>query len=431
MLPRSPWRTARPARDSVQLWLPRCRWSLPSRRSPAPRRPRPSDQPGGTTGGARQPGPGPAAAARRPRCRTGLQEQQARGRRGPGGANAAEGGRRRRGGAGRRRGRARRHQEVVAWYAAAVYRDGGAVTPLTVLLSGGDPGDMVSALGFLDVVDAHAAAVIGAAEAHGRRPSTSRSAPRAALDAGAGSGPTPWPRGGRARGGGAAVTDELDEALGASTGSWRSSSRSSSRSTSGRRRTGRRTSTSSRRPGSTPPPAAALLDPAAGLPRPGAGRARRRRRPARRRTAARASPLAAGAAGRDARRGHRGDGRARAALRAGHRRAGVVGLRLAGAVGLRRGRHPAPRRPGRAVRRHDAGRRRPTSCPATWSSSATPESGLGHVGIALDAKTMLAADARAGAVVVRTLPADQVLGIGRPSLGQRAPVAGPGPPAGR
>ena len=40
---------------------------------------------------------------------------------------------------------------------------------------------------------------------------------------------------------------------------------------------------------------------------------------------------------------------------------------------------------------------------------------------------MLAADARAGAVVVRTLPADQVLGIGRPSLGQRAPVAVPGP----
>ena len=43
---------------------------------------------------------------------------------------------------------------------------------------------------------------------------------------------------------------------------------------------------------------------------------------------------------------------------------------------------------------------------------------------------MLAADARAGAVVVRTLPADQVLGIGRPSLGQRAPVAAPGPTGG-
>jgi cell wall-associated NlpC family hydrolase len=60
----------------------------------------------------------------------------------------------------------------------------------------------------------------------------------------------------------------------------------------------------------------------------------------------------------------------------------------------------------------------------------TAESGLGHVGIALDPTTMLAADARAGAVVVRTLPGDQVLGIGRPSLGQRAPVAAPGPAGG-
>jgi hypothetical protein len=58
------------------------------------------------------------------------------------------------------------------------------------------------------------------------------------------------------------------------------------------------------------------------------------------------------------------------------------------------------------------------------------ESGLGHVGIALDPKTMLAADARAGAVVVRSLPADQVLGIGRPSLGERPPVPAPGPSGG-
>ena len=58
------------------------------------------------------------------------------------------------------------------------------------------------------------------------------------------------------------------------------------------------------------------------------------------------------------------------------------------------------------------------------------ESGLGHVGIALDQQTMLAADARAGAVVARTLPADEVLSIGRPSLGQRAPEAAPGPTGG-
>jgi hypothetical protein len=60
----------------------------------------------------------------------------------------------------------------------------------------------------------------------------------------------------------------------------------------------------------------------------------------------------------------------------------------------------------------------------------TEESGLGHVGIALDPQTMLAADARAGAVVVRTLPGDQVIDIGRPSLGQRAAVAAPEPTGG-
>ena len=56
------------------------------------------------------------------------------------------------------------HPREVASYAAAVYRDGGAVTPLTVLLNGGDPGEVVAAMSFLDVVDAHAARVIGAAE---------------------------------------------------------------------------------------------------------------------------------------------------------------------------------------------------------------------------------------------------------------------------
>lgn len=41
------------------------------------------------------------------------------------------------------------HQREVAGYAAAVYRDGGALTPLTLLLTGADPGDVVAAMGFL------------------------------------------------------------------------------------------------------------------------------------------------------------------------------------------------------------------------------------------------------------------------------------------
>ncbi len=45
-----------------------------------------------------------------------------------------------------------------------------------------------------------------------------------------------------------------------------------------------------------------------------------------------------------------------------------------------------------------------------------PESGITHVGIGLDPQTMLAADALAGAVIVRRIPPDQLLGYARPVL---------------
>ena len=111
----------------------------------------------------------------------------------------------------------------------------------------------------------------------------------------------------------------------------------------------------------------------------------------------------------------------------GHGRAGVVGLRLAGAVGLRRG--PASRCPANQAELFAV--TTPVAAadvlPGDLVFLGTPESGLGHVGIALDPQTMLAADARAGAVVVRTLPADQVLGIGRPEPRPAGAGAGPGP----
>src|SRR4051812_21227065 len=55
-------------------------------------------------------------------------------------------------------------QAVVAQYAAAAYRDGGTLTPLTVLLSGADPGDVVAAMGYLDAVDRRTGEVLAAAE---------------------------------------------------------------------------------------------------------------------------------------------------------------------------------------------------------------------------------------------------------------------------
>jgi septal ring factor EnvC (AmiA/AmiB activator) len=63
-----------------------------------------------------------------------------------------------------RQGEMANYRRPVADYASAVYRNGGALTPLTVLLTGGDPADVVSAMGYLEAVDAHAARVIGAAE---------------------------------------------------------------------------------------------------------------------------------------------------------------------------------------------------------------------------------------------------------------------------
>ena len=58
-------------------------------------------------------------------------------------------------------GRLSGYQDVVADYARAVYRDGGAIEPLSLLLSGTDPGDMATGLGFLDIAERHVAAVIG------------------------------------------------------------------------------------------------------------------------------------------------------------------------------------------------------------------------------------------------------------------------------
>jgi peptidoglycan hydrolase CwlO-like protein len=74
------------------------------------------------------------------------------------------------------------YQQAVAGYAWALYREGGGITPLTVLLDSGDPGDVLSAMSFLDVVDAHAAAVVGAAETMRRSAQQLQQRAQAALD---------------------------------------------------------------------------------------------------------------------------------------------------------------------------------------------------------------------------------------------------------
>ena len=176
-----------------------------------------------------------------------------------------------------------------------------------------------------------------------------------------------------------AVTDELDAALGDVDRQLAAAAEGADR----RQRPDGGQLAGLRRPAdrgraSRSPPAAQLTRPAVGSARrAGPGGGRERGSAAGSRAAAAPADVAAGAPGRDPRRGHRGDGRPGAALRARDRRPGVVGLRLAGAVGVRGRGHLAARRPRPTC---SPSRRRsapPTCCRATWCSSATPSPASG------------------------------------------------------
>jgi cell wall-associated NlpC family hydrolase len=322
------------------------------------------------------------------------------------------------------------HQALVARYASAVYRDGGALTPLTLLLSGGDPGDMVSAMGFLDVVDRHAATVIGAAEEQRLAAVEQQQRAAAALEQARARADEVGARAADLEAAASAVTEELDAALGAVDRQLAELQREQVE-------VNERTAASWRSyldqltaAGVVPPPAAVVREPATGLPE-------------------RLVPV--GAAGGGAQRGvAQLPGRPASLL--------VLPAETLAAVSAAMETLGLPYAPG-------------TAGPESWDCGSlvqsvygrsgiqlpedqaelfavttpvapadvlpgdlvflgTQEAGLGHVGIALDPRTMLAADARAGAVVVRTLPADQVIGVGRPSLGRRAAVAAPGPTGG-
>lgn len=322
------------------------------------------------------------------------------------------------------------HQQEVAAYAAAVYRDGGAVTPLTLLLSSGDPGDVVSAMGFLDVVDAHAAQVIAAAEAQRQAALDEQQRAEAALAQARERADAVAAKVAELEAAASAVTDELDEALGVV-------DRQLARLQQEQRDVNDRTAANWRSYGEqltaaglTAPPASALLDPATGLPAGLApvgassggaqrGAAQLPRQPSSLLVLP-AETLNAVTAAMDAL------GRPYAPGTAGPDSwdCGALVQSVYGRAGI-----PLPGNQAElfAVTTPVAA---PDVLPGDLVFLGTPEAGLGHVGIALDPATMLAADGRAGAVVVRTVPGDQVLGIGRPSLGQRAPFAAPGPTGG-
>jgi cell wall-associated NlpC family hydrolase len=322
------------------------------------------------------------------------------------------------------------HQRVVAGYARAVYRDGGAITPLTLLLSGGDPGDVLAAMGFLEVVDAHAAELIGAAEEQRRAALDQQQRAGAALEQARARADEVAAKVAELEAEASRVTDELGEALGVV-------DRQLAQLQQEQIDVNNRTAANWRAyldqltaAGITPPPAASLLNPPTGLPAgltpvgASAGGAQRGAAqlprqpnsllvlPAETLTAvtramdALSRPYAPGTAGPES------------------WDCGSLVQSVYGAAGIAL---PGTQAELFAVTT-------PVDVadvlPGDLVFLGTGESGLGHVGIALDPATMLAADGRAGAVVVRSLPADQVLGIGRPSLGQRPPVAVPGPTGG-
>ena len=319
------------------------------------------------------------------------------------------------------------HQQAVAGHAAAIYRDGGAVTPLTLLLSSGDPGEVLAAMGLLDVVDAHAAEVIGVAEAQRQAALAERERAEAALAQARSRADEVAVRVSELEAAAMEVTDELDAVL---------SEVDRQLTLLQQEQVDVNTRTAANwqayldgltAAGVLAPPAAALGHSPAGLPEGLAavaasdggaqrGVAQLLRQPtsllvlpAETITAVSAAmgelglPYAPGTAGPES------------------WACGSLVQSVYGAAGIAL---PADQAGLFAVTTPVA----PADVlPGDLVFLGTAESGLGHVGIALDTRTMLAADARAGAVVVRTLPADQVLGAGRPSLGERSPVAVPQP----
>jgi cell wall-associated NlpC family hydrolase len=322
------------------------------------------------------------------------------------------------------------YQQIVAGYASALYRDGGALTPLTVLLDSGDPGEVLSAMSFLDVVDAHAAQVIGAAENMRRSALEVQQRAQAALDQARSRQDEVAARMAELEKKAAAVTDELGAAL-------NDVDKQLAQLQNEQVDVNTRTAANWQlyvdqltSAGVLPPPAAQLQNPAGGLP---------------------GGLVPVAAAGGGAQRGVAQLPRRPSSLL-------VLPTETVSAVSAAMKTLGKPYAPGTAgPDSWDCGSlvqsvygAAGVSLPGTQQdlfAVTTPvpladvlpgdlvflgdkEAGLGHVGIALDPKTMLAADGRAGAVVVRTLPADQVLGIGRPTLGQRAPVTAPGPTGG-
>ena len=323
-----------------------------------------------------------------------------------------------------------RARAEVARHASAVYRDAGEVTPLSVLLSGGGPEDVAAAGGLLDAAERHAAAVVAAAESRRQEAAARRTEAERTRETARARAAELTTETAELEAAAAAASRDLEAAVAAvdqQLGRQREEQRAAGRQAAAdwHGYLGELAAA-----GVPLPPAAALRDPAAGLPdglvplpasgggvQAGAaevaGAAGPLVVPSAEAVAAVSAavdalglPYAAGAAGPDA-------------WSCGslvHAVYASMGIDLpddqAALQAVTTPVDPADVLPGDLVFL-GAGR-----------------SGPGNVGIALDGRTVLAADARAGAVVVGRPAADRVLGAGRPSLGLRAAVPATGPSGG-
>ena len=323
-----------------------------------------------------------------------------------------------------------RARAEVARHASAVYRDAGEVTPLSVLLSGGGPGDVVAAAGLLDAAERHAAAVVAAAERRRQEAAARRAEAERTRETARARAAELTTETAELEAAAAAASRDLEAAVAAV-------DRQLGRQREEQRAAGRQAAADWHgyldelaAAGVAPPPAAALRDPAGSLPdglapvpasgggvQAGAAQLPGASDPlvvpsAEAVAAVSAAvdalelPYAPGAAGPDA-------------WSCGslvHAVYASVGIDLPDdQAGLHAGTTPVD--PADVL-------------PGDLVFLGAGPSGLGNVGIALDGRTVLAADARAGAVVVGRPAADRVLGAGRPGLGPRAAVPATGPSGG-
>lgn len=311
-------------------------------------------------------------------------------------------------------------QDALSGYSAAIYVDGSAPDELRMLLDGQGAGDVVAALGYLDAVRSYHQGGLAAAARARADAAAAEQAANVAVDRVRAEAAVLQDEAARVEQAASDVTDQLTAALSRVN---EQLAELQAAQVQVNAETAARWSTYLAQlaaAGATPPPVATLMDPARSLP---------------------AGLVPIGASNGGANPGAAQLPRQPSSLL-------VLSDEAVRAVSAGLNALGLPYAPGTAAESYDCGTLIQAafgsvgiSLPATatelWAALppvapvdslpgdlvflGNPESGISHVGIALDPQTMLAADAQAGAVIIRRIPAEQVIGFARPVLPPGAP----------